>query len=79
MYENTWYSASEILMAMTIFKDEFNIRFSAFFGILLVGKLAHGLLRDRLDYVSVPSYFSLLIIFLLTFFFIFIFIFILWL
>ena len=39
-------------MAMTIFKDEFNTRFVVFFGILLVGKLAHGLLRDRLDFVS---------------------------
>lgn len=52
MYENTWYALSEILMAMTIFKDEFNTRFAFFFGILLVGKLAHGLLKDRLDFVS---------------------------
>ncbi|KAM0683453.1 E3 ubiquitin-protein ligase synoviolin [Mitosporidium daphniae] len=52
MYENTWYALSEILMAMTIFKDEFNTRFAFFFGILLVGKLAHGLLKDRLDFME---------------------------
>lgn len=59
LYENGWYSVSEIFLAMTIFRDEFDARFAFFFAILLAAKIFHWLLKDRLDFVSGHFFFSL--------------------
>lgn len=50
---NMWISVTETLLAMTIFRDEFNSFFVALFGLLLVCKAFHWLTQDRVDFVSV--------------------------
>ena len=50
-YERLWYTITEALLAMTMFRDEFNTRFLALFTVLLVVKLFHWLASDRVDVV----------------------------
>lgn len=57
LYENSWYSISEIFLAMTIFREEFDTRFAFFFCLLLAVKMFHWLVKDRLDYVCFSSSF----------------------
>ena len=52
LYENGWYSISEIFLAMTIFREEFDTRFVFFFCLLLSMKIFHWLAKDRLDYME---------------------------
>lgn len=48
---NTWISVTETLLAMTIFRDEFNAFFVALFGFLLACKSFHWLTQDRVEFV----------------------------
>ncbi len=52
LYENSWYTISEIFLAMTIFREEFDTRFAFFFCLLLGLKIFHWLAKDRLDYME---------------------------
>lgn len=52
LYENSWYSISDIFLAMTIFREEFDTRFAFFFCLLLAMKIFHWLTKDRLDYME---------------------------
>lgn len=51
LYEWAWMSASECFLAMTIFKDELDVRFVLKFAGLLILKGFHWIARDRVDYV----------------------------
>eukprot|EP01120_Amphizonella_sp_Union-15-10_P014159 TRINITY_DN6780_c0_g1_i2.p1 TRINITY_DN6780_c0_g1~~TRINITY_DN6780_c0_g1_i2.p1 ORF type:complete len:567 (+),score=85.87 TRINITY_DN6780_c0_g1_i2:69-1769(+) len=43
---------TDTLLAMTIFRDEFNVRFISMFTILLFLKIFHWLSKDRVNYIA---------------------------
>ena len=47
LYERSWFAITETCLAMTIFREEFNVRFVALFTALLFLKIFHWLLQDR--------------------------------
>ncbi|KAK9456106.1 hypothetical protein V1511DRAFT_496565 [Dipodascopsis uninucleata] len=57
LYEKAWYAVTETCLAMTIFRDEFDIRFLVMFTTLLFIKIFHWLCADRVEYMeqAVPS------------------------
>ena len=52
VHENVWYSVSEMFLAMTVFRDEFNLAFVTGFSLLLIIKIYHWLLKDRIDFME---------------------------
>lgn len=51
LYEKSWYAVTETCLAMSIFRDEFDASFLAWFTLLLFLKIFHWLSADRVDYV----------------------------
>ncbi|PWN21740.1 hypothetical protein BCV69DRAFT_153317 [Microstroma glucosiphilum] len=49
LYERSWYAVTETLLAMTIFRDEFDGSFVVLFGTLLFLKVFHWLCADRVE------------------------------
>lgn len=49
LYERIWFALTESFIAMTIFRDEFNIRFVCLFALLLGIKTFHWLGQERVD------------------------------
>ena len=45
LYERSWYAITETCLAMTIFREEFNVSFVALFTALLFLKLFHWLMQ----------------------------------
>ena len=54
------YAITETCLAMTIFREEFNFRFVAWFTVLLFGKIFHWLMQDRISYMEQTPAVSLL-------------------
>lgn len=54
MYERSWYAVTETCLAMTIFREEFDLQFIVVFTTLLFLKIFHWLSQDRVEYVC-PS------------------------
>ncbi|KAI8843137.1 hypothetical protein BC829DRAFT_435339 [Chytridium lagenaria] len=52
LYERSWFAVTETCLAMTIFRDEFDIRFIIFFAILLLVKIFHWIAQDRVDFME---------------------------
>ena len=52
LYERSWYAVTETCLAMSIFRDDFDAAFIAWFTLLLFLKIFHWLAADRVDYVS---------------------------
>ncbi|EDQ91088.1 uncharacterized protein MONBRDRAFT_24008 [Monosiga brevicollis MX1] len=52
LYERGWFTFTEILLAMTIFRDEFNIRFVSLFVLLLTFKTFHWLTQYRVEFMQ---------------------------
>ncbi|EOD33046.1 hypothetical protein EMIHUDRAFT_71786, partial [Emiliania huxleyi CCMP1516] len=52
LYERAWYAITETCLAMTIFREEFNISFCAMFCALLFIKSFHWLLQDRIAFLE---------------------------
>lgn len=42
---------TETCLAMTIFRDEFDVRFIVLFALLLLVKIFHWIVQDRVDFV----------------------------
>lgn len=54
--EQSWREVMEILFAMTIFRDEFNVAFVAMITVLLFIKAFHWLSQKRVEYIeTTPS------------------------
>ncbi|KAJ3194172.1 E3 ubiquitin-protein ligase hrd1 [Irineochytrium annulatum] len=53
LYERSWFAVTETCLAMTIFRDEFDIRFIIFFAILLLIKIFHWISQDRVDFYTI--------------------------
>jgi len=52
LYDRSWYAVTETCLAMTIFREEFNVRFIMMFGVLLFLKIMHWLAQDRVDFIE---------------------------
>lgn len=54
LQERGWFAITETLLALTIFKDEFDSSFVLLFVSLLFLKVFHWLAGDRVELVSSP-------------------------
>eukprot|EP00842_Homolaphlyctis_polyrhiza_P005925 jgi/Hompol1/6333/HPOL_001501-RA len=52
LYERSWFSIMDTCLAMTIFRDEFDMRFISLFVILQFAKVFHWICADRVDYME---------------------------
>ncbi|KAF7722395.1 E3 ubiquitin-protein ligase hrd1 [Apophysomyces ossiformis] len=52
LYERSWYAVTETCLAMTIFRDEFDLHFVIVFTTLLFLKIFHWLCQDRVDFME---------------------------
>ena len=52
LYDRAWYAITETCVAMTIFREEFNVRFVALFTALLFLKIFHWLMQDRVAFAA---------------------------
>lgn len=52
LYERSWYAVTESLLAMTMFRDEFDSSFVILFGTLLFLKVFHWLSADRIEFME---------------------------
>ncbi|KAI8147015.1 hypothetical protein BJV82DRAFT_508777 [Fennellomyces sp. T-0311] len=52
LYERSWYAVTETCLAMTIFRDEFNLQFVIVFTTLLFLKIFHWLCQDRVEFME---------------------------
>lgn len=51
LHERAWYAVTESLLALTIFRDEFDTSFVILFVSLLFFKVFHWLAADRVEMV----------------------------
>lgn len=56
LQERGWFAVTETLLALTIFKDEFDTSFVMLFVSLLFLKVFHWLAADRVEMVSLAVY-----------------------
>ncbi|KAI9096576.1 hypothetical protein DFS34DRAFT_715420 [Phlyctochytrium arcticum] len=52
LYERSWFAVTETCLAMTVFRDEFDVRFIVLFVLLLLVKLFHWIAQDRVDFME---------------------------
>ncbi|KAJ3273598.1 E3 ubiquitin-protein ligase synoviolin, partial [Borealophlyctis nickersoniae] len=52
LYERSWFAVTETCLAMTIFKDDFDVKFITFFAALLLVKIFHWIAQDRVDFME---------------------------
>ena len=52
LHERSWYAITETCLAMTIFREEFNVRFVGLFTGLLFSKIFHWLVQDRIAFME---------------------------
>lgn len=52
IYEKAWYAVTETCLAMTIFRDEFDVRFIVMFGVLLFVKCFSWIGSGRVEFVG---------------------------
>ncbi|KAI8049935.1 hypothetical protein BDF22DRAFT_622690 [Syncephalis plumigaleata] len=70
LYERSWFAITETCLAMTVFRDDFDVPFLAAFAALLFVKIFHWLLQDRVEFMDqaaqLPSSFHARTLTLLT-------------
>ncbi|KAJ3353004.1 E3 ubiquitin-protein ligase hrd1 [Entophlyctis luteolus] len=54
LYERSWFSVTETCLAMTLFRDQFDVKYLVFFGFLLMIKIQHWLIIDRMEQATSP-------------------------
>ncbi|KAJ3244441.1 E3 ubiquitin-protein ligase hrd1 [Chytriomyces hyalinus] len=52
LYERSWYAVTETCLAMTLFRDQFDAMYLVLFGFLLLVKIFHWLVMDRVDFME---------------------------
>ncbi|RPB01375.1 hypothetical protein L873DRAFT_679847 [Choiromyces venosus 120613-1] len=52
LYEKAWYAVTETCLAMTIFRDEFDVRFIVMFGVLLFVKCFSWIGGGRVEFME---------------------------
>lgn len=53
LYDKSWYAVTETLLAMSIFRDDFDVKFLLLFAALLGAKCFHWINASRIDYVGI--------------------------
>jgi len=56
IYEKAWYAVTETCLAMTIFRDEFDVRFIIMFGVLLFIKCFSWIGSGRVEFVGFRAF-----------------------
>ncbi|KAA8915689.1 hypothetical protein TRICI_002160 [Trichomonascus ciferrii] len=51
LYERSWYALTETFLAMTIFRDDFNLEFASYFIVLTFMKVFHWICSDRVELI----------------------------
>ncbi|TIA85590.1 hypothetical protein E3P99_03958 [Wallemia hederae] len=51
LYERSWYGFTEMILAMTMFRDDFDLFYGLMFGFLFFVKVFHWLCHDRMEYM----------------------------
>lgn len=49
LYERAFFAVTESFLVLTVFKDEFELQFTLFFGCLLFLRVFHWIISDRVD------------------------------
>ncbi|KAG1180510.1 hypothetical protein G6F70_007043 [Rhizopus microsporus] len=52
LYERSWYAVTETCLAMTIFREDFDLQFIVYFTLLLFLKIFHWLCQDRVEFME---------------------------
>lgn len=52
LYDKSWYAVTETLLAMSIFRDDFDVKFLLLFGALLGAKCFHWICASRVDFME---------------------------
>ncbi|KAI8381165.1 uncharacterized protein BYT42DRAFT_495224 [Radiomyces spectabilis] len=52
LYERSWYAVTETCLAMTMFREEFDLPFFILFTVLLFLKIFHWLCEDRVEFMD---------------------------
>ncbi|RPA75634.1 hypothetical protein BJ508DRAFT_418036 [Ascobolus immersus RN42] len=52
LYDKSWYAVTETLLAMSIFREDFDVKFLLLFAVLLGAKCFHWLNASRVDYMD---------------------------
>eukprot|EP00041_Stephanoeca_diplocostata_P020314 m.452383 g.452383 ORF g.452383 m.452383 type:complete len:701 (+) comp21540_c0_seq1:124-2226(+) len=52
IYDKSWFAVTETCLAMTIFRDEFTAKTAAEFSLLLMVKMFHWLVQDRVAFME---------------------------
>jgi len=48
LYEKSWYAVTELCLALTVFRGEFSVKFALLLTILIISKIFHWLMQDRI-------------------------------
>jgi len=52
LYERSWYAVTELCLALTVFRNEFTAKFALLITILIIMKIFHWLMQDRIDFME---------------------------
>jgi E3 ubiquitin-protein ligase synoviolin len=52
LYERSWYAVTELCLALTVFRGEFGAKFALLITILIIMKIFHWLMQDRIDFME---------------------------
>jgi len=52
LYEKSWYAVTELCLALTVFRGEFSVKFALLLTILIITKIFHWLMQDRIDFME---------------------------
>jgi len=52
LYERSWYAVTELCLALTVFRGEFSAKFALLLTILMIMKIFHWLMQDRIDFME---------------------------
>jgi len=52
LYEKSWYAVTELCLALTVFRGEFSVKFALLLTILIISKIFHWLMQDRIDFME---------------------------
>jgi len=52
LYERSWYAVTELCLALTVFRGEFSAKFALLLTVLIIMKIFHWLMQDRIDFME---------------------------
>jgi E3 ubiquitin-protein ligase synoviolin len=52
LYERSWYAVTELCLALSVFRGEFSAKFALLLTVLIIMKIFHWLMQDRIDFME---------------------------